>query len=71
MTGEKQGYYVDYQRSPISDIARSLSSGFIYQGEPSAFRGGKRGEAFATSTLADSIRSRAIRLRDPPPCSFR
>jgi len=44
MTGEKQGYYGDYQRSPISDIARSLSSGFIYQGEPSAFRGGKRGE---------------------------
>ena len=38
MTGEKQGYYVDYQRSPISDIARSLSSGFVYQGEPSAFR---------------------------------
>ena len=44
MTGEKQGYYIDYQRSPISDIARSLSSGFVYQGEPSAFRGGKRGE---------------------------
>jgi maltooligosyltrehalose trehalohydrolase len=44
MTGEKQGYYVDYQRSPISDVARSLSSGFIYQGEPSAFRGGQRGE---------------------------
>jgi len=44
ITGEKQGYYVDYQRSPISDIARSLSSGFVFQGEPSAFRGGKRGE---------------------------
>ena len=44
MTGEKQGYYVDYQRSPMSDIARALSSGFIYQGEPSEFRGGKRGE---------------------------
>ena len=44
MTGEKQGYYCDYQRSPISDIARSLSSGFVYQGEMSAFRGGKRGE---------------------------
>ena len=27
------------------DIARSLSSGFVYQGEPSAFRGGKRGRA--------------------------
>ena len=44
MTGEKQGYYADYQRSPISDIARSLASGFIYQGEPSVFRGDKRGE---------------------------
>jgi maltooligosyltrehalose trehalohydrolase len=44
MTGESQGYYGDYQRSPISDIARALSSGFVYQGEASAFRGGKRGE---------------------------
>ena len=44
MTGESQGYYCDYQRSPMSDIARSLSSGFVYQGEASAFRGGKRGE---------------------------
>ncbi|MEH2522881.1 MULTISPECIES: malto-oligosyltrehalose trehalohydrolase [unclassified Bradyrhizobium] len=44
MTSEKQGYYIDYQRSPISDIARSLSSGFVYQGEPSAFRGVRRGE---------------------------
>jgi len=44
MTGESQGYYCDYQRSPISDIARSLSSGFVYQGEASEFRGGNRGE---------------------------
>ncbi len=44
MTGEKQGYYVDYQRSPRTDIARALSSGFVYQGEASEFRGGKRGE---------------------------
>lgn len=44
MTAEKQGYYGDYQRSPMSDIARSLSSGFVYQGEVSAFRGGERGE---------------------------
>jgi maltooligosyltrehalose trehalohydrolase len=44
MTGESQGYYGDYQRSPIDDIARTLSSGFVYQGEVSAFRGGKRGE---------------------------
>jgi maltooligosyltrehalose trehalohydrolase len=44
MTGEKQGYYVDYQRAPRADIARALSSGFIYQGEPSEFRRGNRGE---------------------------
>jgi len=44
MTGEKQGYYGDYQRSPLDDIARTLASGFVYQGELSAFRGGPRGE---------------------------
>ncbi|MBR1144314.1 malto-oligosyltrehalose trehalohydrolase [Bradyrhizobium sp. AUGA SZCCT0431] len=44
MTREKQGYYCDYQRSPLDDIARSLSSGFVYQGEVSEFRGGARGE---------------------------
>ena len=44
MTGESQGYYGDYQRSPLDDIAKSLSSGFVYQGEMSTFRGGKRGE---------------------------
>jgi maltooligosyltrehalose trehalohydrolase len=44
MTAEKQGYYCDYQHAPLQDIARSLSSGFVYQGELSAFRGGARGE---------------------------
>jgi maltooligosyltrehalose trehalohydrolase len=45
MTGETSGYYGDYQRSPLGDIARALGSGFIYQGEASAFRGGElRGE---------------------------
>jgi maltooligosyltrehalose trehalohydrolase len=44
MTGETQGCYVDYQRAPMSDIARSLGSGFVYQGEPSAFRSSNRGE---------------------------
>lgn len=44
MTGEQQGYYVDYQQAPVSDLARALASGFVYQGEPSVFRGGNRGE---------------------------
>ena len=45
LTGEKQGYYRDYQRSPLSDIARALCSGFVYQGEASEHRSGQlRGE---------------------------
>ena len=44
LTGETQGYYGDY-RAPKQDLARALSSGYIYQGEVSAFWGGKaRGE---------------------------
>ncbi len=45
LTGEHHGYYGDYSKSPLSDIARALSSGFVYQGEASAHRGGQlRGE---------------------------
>jgi maltooligosyltrehalose trehalohydrolase len=45
LTAETQGYYRDYQRSPLADIARCLGSGFAYQGEASEHRGGKpRGE---------------------------
>jgi maltooligosyltrehalose trehalohydrolase len=45
LTGEAHGYYRDYQRSPLRDIARALASGFVYQGEASVHRGGRlRGE---------------------------
>jgi maltooligosyltrehalose trehalohydrolase len=45
LTGEPQGYYGDYQRSPRGDIARALASGFVYQGEVAAFWGNRpRGE---------------------------
>jgi maltooligosyltrehalose trehalohydrolase len=45
LTGESHGYYSDYSKSPLRDIARSLASGFVYQGEASAHRGGQlRGE---------------------------
>jgi malto-oligosyltrehalose trehalohydrolase len=42
LTGETLGYYRDYQLSPLDDIARALGSGFVYQGEASTHRGGKR-----------------------------
>lgn len=42
LTGETHAYYGDYAPSPLRDIARSLGSGFVYQGEASAHRGGRR-----------------------------
>jgi malto-oligosyltrehalose trehalohydrolase len=46
LTGETKGYYQDYEKAPRSHIARTLSSGFAYQGEVSAHRDGRRrGEA--------------------------
>jgi maltooligosyltrehalose trehalohydrolase len=45
LTGESQGYYGDYSKAPLQDIARSLGSGFVYQGEASPHRDGQlRGE---------------------------
>jgi len=45
LTGESQGYYGDYINYPLRDIARALSSGFVFQGEAFAFLGGRsRGE---------------------------
>jgi maltooligosyltrehalose trehalohydrolase len=49
LTGETQGYYRDYSKAPLSDIARALGSGFVYQGEASAHRDGQlRGEPSGT-----------------------
>jgi malto-oligosyltrehalose trehalohydrolase len=42
LTGETGGYYQDYVLEPRRRIARALSSGFAYQGEPSIHRGGRR-----------------------------
>ncbi len=42
LTGESDGYYGDYAEAPAEMLARSLSEGFAYQGEPSAYRGGRR-----------------------------
>jgi maltooligosyltrehalose trehalohydrolase len=70
LTGESHGYYGDYAKLPLQAIARSLESGFVYQGEPSAHRGGQsRGEpSGALSPLAfvnflqnhDQIGNRAL-----------
>jgi len=44
LTSESHGYYRDFQE-PKRQIARSLASGFVYQGDPSVYRkGARRGE---------------------------
>jgi maltooligosyltrehalose trehalohydrolase len=42
LTGEHQGYYRDYRDDPAALLARCLKEGFVYQGEPSLYRGGKQ-----------------------------
>jgi maltooligosyltrehalose trehalohydrolase len=45
VTGEADGYYADYADAPLERLGRALAEGFVYQGEPSRFRGGvRRGE---------------------------
>ncbi|RUR66279.1 malto-oligosyltrehalose trehalohydrolase [Variovorax guangxiensis] len=41
-TGERDGYYADYAGDPVSSFACALAEGFVYQGQPSAFRHGER-----------------------------
>jgi len=48
LTGEAEGYYVDYVDKPAKKLARGLAEGFIYQGEASIHREGRlRGEPSA------------------------
>jgi maltooligosyltrehalose trehalohydrolase len=48
LTGEHEGYYRAYAERPIAKLARVLSEGFVYQGEPSPIHdGAPRGEPSA------------------------
>src|SRR5262249_5785929 len=41
LTGEKEGYYADYVDDPAARLARAMAQGFVYQGQPSAYRGSR------------------------------
>jgi maltooligosyltrehalose trehalohydrolase len=42
VTGETDGYYADFAERALERFGRALAEGFVYQGEPSAFRDGER-----------------------------
>jgi malto-oligosyltrehalose trehalohydrolase len=47
-TPDRDGYYLDYAQEAAAKLAGALSEGYVYQGEPSAFRDGAvRGEPSA------------------------
>ncbi|MGR4870184.1 malto-oligosyltrehalose trehalohydrolase [Variovorax sp. LARHSF232] len=46
LTGETDGYFLDFAQAPLAYFALALARGFVYVGQPSAFRDGQaRGEA--------------------------
>ena len=54
LTGERAGYYQDYAPDPRRHLARTLSAGFAYQGEPSGI---------AAAACAGSPSARCLRQR--------
>ncbi len=79
-TGESDGYYEDYADAPTDHLGRTLTEGFAYQGDPSAYRHGeRRGEPSSHLPLTafvnllqnhDQVGNRALgeridRLADP------
>lgn len=42
LTGEQDGYYIDYADRPLRRLGRCLAEGFDYQGERSTYREGRR-----------------------------
>lgn len=48
LTGETQGYYIDYADQPLQHLGRCLSEGFAYQGENSIYRHGQKRGAVST-----------------------
>ncbi|MFD7813497.1 malto-oligosyltrehalose trehalohydrolase [Streptomyces sp. NPDC059785] len=43
LTGESQGYYADFARSPLAALAKTYTSGYFHDGTYSSFRGRRHG----------------------------
>ncbi len=56
MTGEHETFMKDYAENPVAMLGKSLTEGFVYQGQPSSFRKGKpRGQPTTGIPLAAFI----------------
>ncbi|MEU3294176.1 malto-oligosyltrehalose trehalohydrolase [Streptomyces longwoodensis] len=43
LTGESQGYYADFARSPLASVVKTLTGGYFHDGTYSTFRGRRHG----------------------------
>jgi len=48
LSGERDGYYIDYADAPLQRLGRVLAEGFAFQGEVYKFDGKARGESSGT-----------------------
>ncbi|MDQ2908506.1 MAG: malto-oligosyltrehalose trehalohydrolase [Candidatus Eremiobacteraeota bacterium] len=55
VTGEDDGYYRDYADDPVARLGTTLTQGFAYQGDFSAYRGVVRGSPSVTLTLGSFV----------------
>jgi maltooligosyltrehalose trehalohydrolase len=53
LTGERDGYYADF--GSMADIARALTTGFVYAGQHSAYRGTEHGSPLTSSINANQL----------------
>ncbi|MBV1936097.1 malto-oligosyltrehalose trehalohydrolase [Streptomyces sp. BV286] len=52
LTGETQGYYADFGRSPLAAVAKTLTAGYFHDGTYSSFRGRRHGRPLDLDRVA-------------------
>jgi len=55
LSGESDGYYVDYATDTAQKLVRCLTEGFVYQGDPSPFRNGEPRGKFSADLAPTSF----------------